>query len=325
MGKTLLFLGGSGFIGKSLITSFINNKIGNNPINKIILIANRVKQIKDIIKKSKKEIKFEIISKNLLNIKDLPYADYVVHAAEYIDPKKIQKKFENKEDIKTLHNIFKILKKKKFINSKILYVSSGAVYKSRKTKKKFKETSKIFKLNKSPKSISEIYIRNKLLGEQLTRKLSVNFKRKTSIARCFAFIGEHFPLKSQYVLGNFVDSILGKKPLKIYDKSSRRVFRSFLYSDELINLLLKILFKSNKSSSIFNVGSDNEISIWDLASIVKKKYKLKLIYPYQTNKEYDYYVPNINKLKNIFKFKQKFNIEKSISLTVQNIQKKKRF
>ena len=47
MGKTLLFLGGSGFIGKSLIASFINNKIDNNPINKIILIANRVKQIKD--------------------------------------------------------------------------------------------------------------------------------------------------------------------------------------------------------------------------------------------------------------------------------------
>ena len=321
MNKSILFLGGSGFVGKSFASSFAENKFKNYKIGNIILISKKNTAIRKISNNSEKKNNIKIISKDLLKIKDLPYADYILYAAEYVDPKKIYKKFTTKEDIKTLNNIFKILERKKFKKSKILYLSSGAVYDNTnsKIKRKIKETSKVFKYNKNPKSASEIYIRNKLLGEYLIKKLAKNFKRKTSIARCFTFFGKYYPLKSQYVLGNFINSVINKKPLKIYEKSSKTVYRSFLHSDELIKILLKIVSNSNRLTPIYNVGSDKEISIWDLAKFVSKTYKIKFIYPTQNKKKFDFYVPNINKLKRKFSFRENLVFKESLNTTIDNI------
>ena len=147
----------------------------------------------------------------------------------------------------------------------------------------------------------------------------MRYRRKTSIARCFTFIGKHYPLKSQYVLGNFIDSVINNKPVKIFEKSSKHVYRSFLYSDELISLLLKILIYSNFSTPVFNVGSEREISIWKLAKLVSKSYKTKFIYHRKNNDKFDYYVPDTAKLKRVFKYKEKFNLKESINNSIKEI------
>ena len=48
MQKSLLFLGGSGFIGKSFLSLFVKNEIKNSAIKKITLISNNVAEIKKI-------------------------------------------------------------------------------------------------------------------------------------------------------------------------------------------------------------------------------------------------------------------------------------
>ena len=93
MQKSLLFLGGSGFIGKSFLFLFAKNEIKNFRIKKITLISNNVEEIKKLTINSKFKKKIFIKSRNLLNVKDLPYADLIIHAAEYIDPKKILKNY----------------------------------------------------------------------------------------------------------------------------------------------------------------------------------------------------------------------------------------
>ena len=319
--KSLLFLGGSGFIGKSLLSLFIENKIKESEISELTLISNNVKEVKKIAKSSEFKKKIIIKSENLLNVKDLPYADLIIHAAEYIDPKKILQKYKTKEDIKTLKNVFSILKKKKFENSNILYISSGAVYKNRnnKNKIKLKEDSKLEIVKNKPIHPIDIYIRNKLLGENLTTNLAKRYNRKTSVVRCFALIGKFLPLKSHYVLGNFLNSILENKPINIFEKSSKNVYRSYLHIDELIYPLIKIVKYSNNSCPIFNVGSDKPISIWKLSKFISNNYRLQFIYPKQNNNKFDYYVPNLTKLKKILNFKQKFDLKKSISYTLKSI------
>lgn len=325
MQKSLLFLGGSGFIGKSLLSLFVTNGIKNLKIKKLTLISNNNKEIKKIANNSKFKKKIFIKSQNLLNTKDLPYADLIIHAAEYIDPKKIIKNYKNKKDIKTLENVFSILKKKKFKNSKILYISSGAVYRNRNIKKKIRlrENSNLQIIKNEPTSPIEIYIRNKLIGETFTRNLAIKYNRKTSVVRCFALIGKFLPLKSHYVLGNFIDSILENKPINIFEKSSRNVYRSYLHVEELIDLLIKIVNYSNKSCPVFNLGSDKPISIWGLSKLVSNNYNLKFLYPRQNNNKFDFYVPSISKLKKVFNFKQKFDLKKSISYTLKSIKKLK--
>ena len=325
MQKSLLFLGGSGFIGKSFLSLFVKNEIKNSTIKKITLVSNNVAEIKKIAINSNFKKKIFIKSQNLLNVKDLPYADLIIHAAEYIDPKKILQSYKNQKDIKTLENVFSILKKKKFKNSRILYISSGAVYKNRNIKKKIrlKENSKLQIIENEPTTPAEIYIRNKLIGETFTKNLAIKYNRKTSIVRCFALIGQFLPLKSHYVLGNFLDSILESKPINIFEKSSKNVYRSYLHIDELIDLLIKIAKFSNKSCPVFNLGSDKPISIWELSKFVSKNYKLDFLYPRQNNNKFDFYVPNIDKLKKIFNFRQKFDLKKSISYTLETIKELK--
>ena len=48
MQKSLLFLGGSGFIGKSFLSLFVKNEIKNSTIKKITLISNNVADLKKI-------------------------------------------------------------------------------------------------------------------------------------------------------------------------------------------------------------------------------------------------------------------------------------
>ena len=95
-----------------------------------------------------------------------------------------------------MKNVFSILKKKKFKNSRILYISSGAVYKNRNIKKKIrlKENSKLQIVDNEPTTPAEIYIRNKLIGETFKKDLAIKYNRKTSIVRCFALIGQFFLL-----------------------------------------------------------------------------------------------------------------------------------
>lgn len=78
MQKSLLFLGGSGFIGKSLLSLFVTNGIKNLKIKKLTLISNNNKEIKKIANNSKFKKKIFIKSQNLLNTKDLPDRKSVV-------------------------------------------------------------------------------------------------------------------------------------------------------------------------------------------------------------------------------------------------------
>jgi len=120
-------------------------------------------------------------------------------------------------------------------------------------------------------------------------------------------IGKFLPLKSHYVLGNFIDSILENKSINIFEKSSRNVYRSYLHVEELIDPLVKIVKYSDNSCPVFNLGSDIPISIWELSKLVSKNYNLNFVYPRQNNNKFDFYVPNTDKLKKIFNFKQKFD------------------
>jgi nucleoside-diphosphate-sugar epimerase len=126
--KSLLIIGGTGFFGKSILDYFKKNN--DSPIlNKIIIFSRGIKNIK-IDKTLKRKIKIIKISGNIHKIKKLPAADYVIYAA-------ILKNYN--QDIKAVKNYLS-LAVKYHLNSKILYISSGAVYGIQKLKiKKLKE------------------------------------------------------------------------------------------------------------------------------------------------------------------------------------------
>jgi len=69
--KKLLILGGSGFVGSSIVDSAINKKLLNNKISKIYILS-RSKKSKKIIHK---HIKITYLKKNILDVKKFPIVD----------------------------------------------------------------------------------------------------------------------------------------------------------------------------------------------------------------------------------------------------------
>jgi nucleoside-diphosphate-sugar epimerase len=322
MNKSLMILGGTGFFGRVLLDSYLNNDLKKFKINKLILVGNNFIQVKKILLHSKIKKKVLFLKKNLSKSKKLPYADYIIYAAEYVSYNKILTNYKNKNDLKVLNNSFKILSKNIFLKSKILYISSGAVYqkKKNKEKKKFTENDNLYLIDNSKlKNVNEIYLANKLIGEKKTIELSSKYKRKTSIVRCFALVGKFLPLNKQYAIGNFINSAINKTKIKIHDKSSKNVFRSYMSTGDLVKCLIKIVISLNTKCEIYNIGSDRAVSIWSLANYFAKKFKIKLSYPKQTNKKFDYYVPDIRKIKNKFKINITRNINQLIDRTLNEI------
>jgi len=216
------------------------------------------------------------------------------------------------------------LAKKNHLKSKILYISSGAVYgKQPETNKGFKENYLQFNNKISfKKSYKKEYSKIKLKNEKLFQQFGKT-GAKVSIARCFSFVGPNLPLNATYVIGNIINNILRNENIII--KANYKIIRSYMYSDDLVRWLLKILDHSNNLCPIFNVGSDNKVSIHKIADVLAEKYNLEILSPKISSKKIDNYIPNINKARKELNLKINNDsleaIQKTINFHLKNCNK----
>ena len=314
--KSLLIIGGTGFFGKSILKNLSINNSTNIKINKIFILSRGKLKLATYNQKLKKKIKIIKINSNILTVKNLPIVDYVIYAAilkNYKDDNNAVKKYLD-------------LAKKYHLKSKILYISSGAIYgKQPNSVLGFKEN--YFQLNNKinfkkgyKKEYSKIKLKNEKLFQQFG-KLGGN----VSIARCFSFVGEFLPRNSQYIVGNFIKNILNNQNLNI--KADYQIIRSYMHEEDLVRWLLKILNSSDKNCPIYNVGSDNAISIYKLATLLAKKYNLNIDFDNIkiSEKIFDKYVPNIQKVKKKLNLINSYSsvdaITKTINLLIKNNEK----
>ena len=309
--KSLMIIGGTGFFGKSLLDYL--ERYNSLNINKVIILSRNANKIK-ISKKLSAKIKIIKISANILKVKKLPFADYVIYAA-------ILNNYNL--DFKAVKNYTSLVKKYHF-NSKVLYISSGAVYGVQKNKiKGFKENYFRYhnKINYNfgyKKKYSLIKLKNELLFQ----KLGINHGIKVSIARCFTIVGKYLPKNSSYVIENFITNILDNKNIKI--KSSYKVLRSFMYADDLIRWLLKIVNFSKETCPIYNVGSNDTVYIDKLAKALAIKYGLNVKFENLiSDKKIDKYIPNIEKAKKELSLYNNLNSLEAIIKTIKILKNNK--
>jgi UDP-glucuronate decarboxylase len=89
---------------------------------------------------------------------------------------------------------------------------------------------------------------------------------ETVLARCFAFVGPDLPLNVHFAIGNFIRDALAADAITVY--SDGTALRSYLGQSDLAHWLLTLLLRGRPGEA-YNVGSDEVISIADLAHLVR--------------------------------------------------------
>ncbi len=300
--KKLLIIGGSGFVGSSIVDNAINKKLIKKKINEIFVLSrsNKSKQ------KKYRHVKITYISNNIINVKKIPQIDYIIYCLK-------------NTNIKISNNYFnKFLKLLKNLKNKpnILFTSSGAVYGKNTNKKKVSEKKKIdIEAINNFKGYKKKYAKEKLFLEKKFKDLSTK-NYNVSIARCFTFIGKSI-VRYNYAISDLINAANNKNNIVL--NSQIDVFRSYMHSDDLSNWLITILKNSNTKCPIYNVGSDKVINLKNLTKKIGIMTNKKISIKIKKRNKFDYYIPSILKAKKELNLKNSISLKDALSSTINVI------
>ena len=150
----------------------------------------------------------------------------------------------------------------------------------------------------NPLIASNAYGVGKRESEILCALYCEQFGLQCVIARCFAFVGPDLRLDAHFAIGNFIRDALYEKMIAVSGDGTP--LRSYLYQEDLAHWLFRILLEG-AAGHAYNVGSDEVISISDLAKLVRDQiapHKEVIIRDaVKENSDRNRYVPDIKKAK----------------------------
>jgi nucleoside-diphosphate-sugar epimerase len=294
-GKTVLVTGGTGFFGIWFLTCLvrIKEKIENDL--RIITISRSPENFALNVRDKKILTNIEILKGDIKEIKlDNIKITHLVHMATT----NASETFSGEDQLAKIELLFEgtknILKQCGPDLEKVLFTSSGVAY-GINNKNRISESD--FSGPNTIDTGSALGI-GKLTAEYLVSYFAKKYGYKYSIARCFSFAGQFLPLELHYAFGNFINDFLNNNKIRV--RGDGQDIRSYLYIGDAIAWLIKLLEDPN--DSIYNVGSEIEVKIEDLArKIASYKVGLEVVIEGDSKQVDNFnrpsYIPDTKKIK----------------------------
>src|SRR5260221_6627811 len=112
------------------------------------------------------------------------------------------------------------------------------------------------------------YACSKAIDEFLAHAYWREKKLPTVVVRLFNTVGARQTGQYGMVIPTFVKQALAGRPITVY--GSGKQSRCFCYVGDVVGALMKLMDDEKAVGNVFNIGSDYEISIIDLAAKVKE-------------------------------------------------------
>ncbi len=299
MKKKILIIGGTGFIGKHLITKCLSLKW------KVTSVSTKRPKLP---KKNVKYIICDISKFKNIKLKIKKNFDYVVNLGGYVDhSNKIKTYNSHYIGVKNLCNYFKNTNIENFLQlgSSLEYGNLASPH---------KENYLCY-----PKKLKTTYAKSKLLATRYLLKFNKKYKFPSSIIRLYLAYGPKQDINR--LIPIIIKACLNNKT---FDCSNGNQFRDFIYIDDLITLIIKILKNKKSIGQIFNAGSGKKrqvkkiihkiISICkggqpNFGAIKLRKDEINILYP------------SISKAKKLLSWEPKTKFNKGLNKTISYYKK----
>ncbi|HUQ19400.1 MAG TPA: GDP-mannose 4,6-dehydratase [Gemmatimonadaceae bacterium] len=139
------------------------------------------------------------------------------------------------------------------------------------------------------------------------------------IARFFNTVGPRQTGRYGMVLPNFVDQAIAGEPITVFGDGKQS--RCFCHVDDTVDAVVRLLEAPNVGGEVFNVGSTREISMYELAQLVRQTVgsdsSIELI-PYDEAyaegfEDMERRVPDASKIENSIGFRPQVSLEEIIA------------
>lgn len=294
MTNSIFLTGGTGFFGRALLRHFLT--LGLPQASTITVLSRQP----DVFLRSYPEFAGHqaiLFKKGDINDRDsLPWHDkytHVLHAATDstlgFTLKPIQRYDQIVEGTRNILDLAVTTGANRF-----LLTSSGAIYGPESAG--LDSISEDFLAGPLLSDCRSAYAHGKRSAEHICALYCNEYGLDIVVARCFAFVGPDLPVDAHFAIGNFIRDALVEDAITV--KGDGSALRTYLYQVDLAKWLFSILF-NGRSGQAYNVGSDEVVSIAELAYLVRDTLspnkRVNILGQHSPGVGPDKYIPNIGK------------------------------
>jgi UDP-glucuronate decarboxylase len=313
----LLLSGGTGFFGKSLLRHWTSQAELGLPVPQVCILSRSPDAFLKLCPEFRSHAWLSFSQGNVLRPDSLPSGDFthILHAAtdSTMGPKlsPLERYHQIVDGTRNLLDYAVTHQARRF-----LLTSSGGVYGPQP--ESMAQIPESYTGMSDPLQAQNAYGVAKRCAEHLCALYRDRYGLETVVARCFAFVGRDLPLDVHFAIGNFIRDAIAKPDITVSGDGT--AIRSYMDQRDLAHWLNKLL-ACGQAGQAYNVGSDQAITIHELAHLVRDsiapKKSVRIIGLGSEQNFRNRYVPSIYKAQSELGLCLNFPLETSIQETTR--------